>query len=52
MAPMVLLAFHAGFLELFFLTALIGLVVAVGLFALFVFVQVFRNPGRNGPSQP
>lgn len=47
-----LLAFHAGFLELFFLTVLIGLVGAVGLFALFVFVQIFRNPGRNSRPNP
>ena len=44
-------AMHWGFLEIFFATALTGLVLAVGGFALFVGVQLFRNPGRR-PSRP
>jgi hypothetical protein len=41
-----------GFLEWFFVGLLSLLTGAVGLFALFVFVQLFRNPGRRpqGPS--
>jgi hypothetical protein len=41
----------SGFLEWFFaglLTLLVGL---VGLFALFLFVQLFRNPGRQPRSR-
>jgi hypothetical protein len=40
------LAIH-GFLEWFFAGMLSLLVVAVGAFALFVAVQLFRNPGRQ-----
>ena len=40
-----MLAIH-GFLELFFAGMLTFLVLAVGAFALFVGVQLFRNPGR------
>ncbi len=47
-----MLAFHHGFLEFFFLSVLIGLVGAVGLFSVFVAVQFFRNPGRRGRSHP
>jgi hypothetical protein len=36
-----------GFLEWFFVSLLTFLVVAVGGFALFVAVQLFRNPGRR-----
>jgi hypothetical protein len=36
-----------GFLEWFFLLLLIGLTGAVGAFALFLLVNVFRNPGRK-----
>ena len=39
------MAFHPGFLEIFFLSMLIALVAAVGLFAFFLVVQLFRNPG-------
>jgi hypothetical protein len=35
-----------GFLEWFFAGMLTALVLAVGGFALFVGVQLFRNPGR------
>ncbi|HTG47639.1 MAG TPA: hypothetical protein VK646_08285 [Actinomycetota bacterium] len=35
-----------GFLEVFFLGLLALLVVLVGIFAVFVIVQQFRNPGR------
>jgi hypothetical protein len=41
----------SGFLEWFFAGLLTALVGAVGLFALFVFVQLFRNPGRR-PRRP
>ena len=41
-----MLAIH-GFLEWFFAGLLTTLVGAVGLFALYVFVQLFRNPGRG-----
>jgi hypothetical protein len=41
-----MLAIH-GFLEWFFAGLLATLVGAVGLFALFMFAQLFRNPGRN-----
>jgi hypothetical protein len=44
-------AMHWGFLEIFFATALVGLVGAVGVFALFVGIQLFRNPGRR-PGRP
>jgi len=44
-------AMHWGFLEIFFATVLTGLVGAVGLFALFVGIQLFRNPGRR-PGRP
>ena len=37
---------HLGILEGIFLLALLGLAVLVGLFALFVLTQQFRNPGR------
>lgn len=36
-----------GFLEWFFAGMLAVLVVAVGAFALFVGIQLFRNPGRQ-----
>lgn len=36
-----------GFLEWFFVGMLTFLVVAVGAFALFVGVQLFRNPARG-----
>ena len=41
-----------GFLEWFFAAMLAGLVGAVGLFALFVAVQLFRNPARNTRTRP
>jgi hypothetical protein len=41
------LAIHWGFLELFFASVLTILVLAVGGFALFVGLQLFRNPGRR-----
>jgi len=37
---------HIGILEGVFLLGLIGLTVIVGVFALFVVTQQFRNPGR------
>jgi len=37
---------HIGILEGVFLLGLIGLTVIVGVFALFVITQQFRNPGR------
>jgi hypothetical protein len=37
---------HIGILEGVFLVGLIGLTVIVGVFALFVVTQQFRNPGR------
>jgi hypothetical protein len=40
-----------GFLEWFFAILLTMLVGAVGLFALFMFVQFFRNPGRQPRSR-
>ena len=40
-----MLAIH-GFLEWFFAGMLTFLVLAVGAFALFVGMQLFRNPGR------
>jgi hypothetical protein len=36
-----------GFLEWFFVGLLVSLLGAVGLFALFVLVQLVRNPGRQ-----
>jgi len=36
-----------GFLEWFFVAMLSFLVLAVGGFALFVGIQLFRNPGRQ-----
>jgi hypothetical protein len=41
-----------GFLEWFFAAMLSGLVAAVGLFALFVAVQLFRNPARHPRTRP
>jgi hypothetical protein len=37
---------HLGWLEIIFLGLLLTLVALVGLFALYVIVQQFRNPGR------
>ena len=42
----VLIPQHLGWLEAIFLGLLLTLVGLVGAFALFVFVQQFRNPGR------
>ena len=42
----------SGFLEWFFAGLLTVLVGVVGLFALFLFVQLFRNPGRTPRSRP
>jgi hypothetical protein len=42
-----MLAIHWGFLELFFASVLTFLVLAVGGFALFVGLQLFRNPSRR-----
>lgn len=42
----------SGFLEWFFVGLLMALVGIVGLFAVFVFVQLFRNPGRTPRSRP
>lgn len=36
-----------GFLEWFFLLMLLGLTGAVTAFALFLLINVFRNPGRR-----
>jgi hypothetical protein len=41
------LAIHWGFLEVFFASVLSALVLAVGAFALFVGIQLFRNPARR-----
>jgi hypothetical protein len=41
------LAINWGFLELFFASVLTMLVLAVGGFALFVGLQLFRNPARR-----
>jgi hypothetical protein len=41
-----------GFLELFFLGLLALLVALVGIFALFLIVNQFRNPGRRQGSRP
>jgi hypothetical protein len=38
---------HIGWLEGIFLLGLAGLTVLVGVFALYVLVQQFRNPGRS-----
>jgi len=40
-----------GFLPLVFFTLLVSLTGLVGAFALFVFAQQFRNPGRR-PRRP
>jgi len=37
---------HLGWLELIFLGLLASLVAIVGIFALYVIAQQFRNPGR------
>lgn len=42
-----MLAIHWGFLEVFFASVLSALVLAVGAFALFVGIQLFRNPARR-----
>ncbi len=42
-----MLAIQWGFLEIFFAAVLASLVGAVGLFAGFVALQLFRNPGRR-----
>ena len=42
----VLIPEHLGWLEVTFLGLLLTLVALVGLFAVFVLVQQFRNPGR------
>ena len=42
-----MLAIHWGFLEIFFVSVLTLLVGAVGLFALFLLIQLFRNPARR-----
>jgi hypothetical protein len=42
----VLIPEHLGWLEVIFLGLLLTLVALVGVFALFVLVQQFRNPGR------
>jgi hypothetical protein len=42
----VLIPTHLGWLEIIFLGLLLTLVALVGVFALFVIVQQFRNPGR------
>lgn len=41
-----------GFLEWFFVTALVGLVGLVGLVFLYIVAQLFVNPGRRGGSHP
>jgi hypothetical protein len=46
-----LLPEHIGILEGIFLLGLLGLTVIVGVFALYVVTQQFRNPGRN-PRRP
>jgi hypothetical protein len=43
----VLIPEHLGWLEVIFLGLLLTLVALVGVFALFVLVQQFRNPGRS-----
>jgi hypothetical protein len=42
----VLIPEHLGWLEIVFLGLLLTLVALVGVFALFVIAQQFRNPGR------
>lgn len=42
-----MLAIQWGFLEIFFAFVLLSLVGVVSLFAVFVTVQLFRNPGRR-----
>ncbi len=42
-----MLAIHWGVLEIFFTGLLASLVGAVGVFAVFVLVQLFRNPARR-----
>jgi len=37
-----------GFLEFFFMGLLAALVLVVGVFALFMLLQLFRNPARRG----
>lgn len=54
MAPMLALLANLfpeikGLLEAVFIGLLVLLAGAVGLFALFVFAQQFRNPGRREP---
>jgi hypothetical protein len=41
-----------GILEAVFIALLVLLAGAVGVFALFVFAQQFRNPGRRGRPNP
>ena len=41
-----------GFLEKFFVGLLVLLVVVVGVFALFLIVNQFRNPGRRPGQGP
>ena len=41
-----------GWLEAIFIGLLVALAGAVGLFALFVIAQQFRNPGRRDRSGP
>ena len=41
-----------GFLEKFFVGLLVLLVVVVGVFALFLIVKQFRNPGRRPGEGP
>ena len=43
-----LLPHLSGFLQYFFVGLLVVLVGAVGLFFVFLVVQLFRNPGRHG----
>jgi len=42
-----LLPEHIGILEAIFLLGLLGLTAIVGIFALYVVSQQFRNPGRS-----
>ena len=42
-----MLAINWGFLEIFFVAVLVSLVGAVGVFAGFLALQLFRNPGRR-----
>ena len=41
-----------GFLEWAFVVLLVTLVGAAGVFGLFVFAQLFRNPGRRPGQRP